>query len=467
MNIPTSSPSPSHTLPPFADPVRAPLRGHMKVKAQGLPGLSMSDYWFLAGLVLALFYVADPFLLKLDKIGLTKHLPLFVSMFGVLLANTGNWLFPPVSNKPARHWQVLSAGLPLIILGIWIVLGSLYARKYSGINNSFVTVGLYMLFTFMAARMVLVSPARAGIVRAYLLTTAIFGVFMIMRMALDFGDKEPVSYHELEAMIIPLAVYFALRPAGNRHWQALLTLFFLVAGLVFRKNTGFMVLALTLLYIWIAEWRFRFRESLTFRFWTMLWLVLLLVGGIAAAGYLSQQRGELMPSGNSQYRLKTYEVAWSKFIDSPGWGTGFTKPATEKFTGYEIIAAHGNLATHSDILDLAAQGGVIALTLWLWGYLRITNISLRHALRGRPRDDMHAAAHALACMSLTSIVVYSFNPILLQPVKAFLLWGQFGMLLGVALYLANNPAKDAEPIAKIIGATGNTAVSTRNRKETK
>jgi hypothetical protein len=40
-------------------------------------------------------------------------------------------------------------------------------------------------------------------------------------------------------------------------------------------------------------------------------------------------------------------------------------------------------------------------------------------------------------MSLASIVVYAFNPILLQPAKSFLMWSQFGMLLGIALHLGN------------------------------
>src|SRR3546814_8489846 len=46
-----------------------------------------------------------------------------------------------------------------------------------------------------------------------------------------------------------------------RHWKAFWTLFFIMGGLVFQKNTGFLVLGLTLLYIWVVEWRFRFRES--------------------------------------------------------------------------------------------------------------------------------------------------------------------------------------------------------------
>ena len=42
-------------------------------------------------------------------------------------------------------------------------------------------------------------------------------------------------------------------------------------------------------------------------------------------------------------------------------------------------------------------------------------------------------------MSLTGVLVYAFNPIMLQPVKAMLLWGQLGMLLGIALYRAETP----------------------------
>lgn len=408
------------------------------------PALMMSDYWFLAGLILALFYVADPFFWRLDKTGLTKHIPLIISTCGVMLANVGNQVFDAEKSVRQRNWQVLNAGLPLIALGIWIVMGSLYARKFSDINNTFITVGLYMLFTFLAARMVMISPARASIVRVFLLYATLAGIFMVIRMATNY-DGMNVNYHELEALIIPLAVYFALRPsalADNKksYTQLLFTLFFLAAGFVFRKNTGFLVLLLTLIYISMAEWRFRFRESVVFKFWTLLWVLIVLIAGVAAAGYFAQQQ-ELLPSGNPQYRMLTYDIAWNKFMSSPVWGTGFTGQATEKFTAYAINSAQGNLATHSDILDLAAQGGIIAMCLWLWGYLRAARISLRDALKGlRPRDDIRAAAHCLACMSLASIVVYAFNPILLQPAKSLLMWSQFGMLLGIALHLGNEQA---------------------------
>ena len=305
--------------------------------------LSLSDYWLLAGLWLAMFYVADPFGLRLDLIGVTKHLPLMLGIGGVILANIGAWIFPPREEAATRrkYWQILSVALPLILLGAWIFFGSLFARKVEGINNTFINVGLYMLFTVFIARQTMLSPARASLVKAYLLGATIAGVFMVIRM-LPLGWPR-VNYHELEALIIPLAAYFALRP-GNRHWKAFWTLFFIMGGLVFQKNTGFLVLGLTLLYIWVVEWRFRFRESAGFRFWTVLWTVVIIVAGIAAYGYLAYQRGEIMPSGNPQYRMVTYERAWLDFRDSPIWGTGFTEAAVKRFTGFDIQAARGILA---------------------------------------------------------------------------------------------------------------------------
>jgi hypothetical protein len=103
------------------------------------------------------------------------------------------------------------------------------------------------------------------------------------------------------------------------------------------------------------------------------------------------------------------------------------------------------LATHSDVLDLLAQGGVFAISLWLWSYIRIGRLTFRNVLRGRVEDDLHAAVHTLACMSIAGILVYAFNPILLQPAKALLYWAQIGMLLGVALHFSGRTVEKPKP----------------------
>src|SRR5690606_3894574 len=87
--------------------------------------LSLSDYWLLAGFWLAMFYVADPFMIRLDLIGITKHIPLLLCIGGVVLANIGSWIFPPREEAASRrkYWQILSSALPLILLGSWIFFG--------------------------------------------------------------------------------------------------------------------------------------------------------------------------------------------------------------------------------------------------------------------------------------------------------------------------------------------------------
>lgn len=396
--------------------------------------LRMSDWWLLAAFWLALAFLADPLGWRLEKQLTTKHLPLLLALGAALFVVVGHVIFPP---EPGRRrgpgGTVLRAGLPLLLLGAWILAGSLYTRNANGINNTFLALGLYMLFALVLARVILVSPARDRIVRGFLLAAAAVAAFMIGRMAVEIGERN-VAYHELEALTIPLAVYFAMRPNRSPNWHALLTMFFLLGGLVYRKNTGYLVMLATAAYLWFVHWRFRFVESPGFRRLTVIWLVVLASAAASVVAYRAVIGAEWFPSGNPQYRVKTYEAAWSSFKASPGWGNGFTASATEKFKDFDIRVARGVLPSHSDVLDLAAHGGVLALLLWVWAYLRAGRIAWTGLLRRRPVDDIGAAAHALACMNLTAIIVYAFNPIMLQPVKAFLLWGQFGLLLGLALH---------------------------------
>ena len=414
-----------------------------RVWVKASPSLLLSDYVFLAGLWAALLFVYDPFDWRLERQFLSKHLPAMVALGGVLLVWIGNALFArsPIG-RPEPRWRVISGAFPLFVLAVWIAAGSWYARNTLGINNTFMIVGVYMLFTLLAARVVLLSPARERLVQAYLRGALLVCALMYLRILTYWviGGEGDVPYHEMEALVIPAAVYFAMRPEAR--WNGALLVFFLLGGLLFRKNTAYLVIMLTGVYLWVFHWRFRFRESPVFRQWTFV----IGFGGamalVAAVVYLAYPWGEAMPSGNPQYRLLTYEQAWRRFLDSPIWGTAFAASGTEKFTGFDIAAAKGVLPTHSDVLDLAANGGVIALVLWLWGYLRIARLAWRHLLRKRERSELLAVAHTLACMNLCGILVYIFNPIMLQPAKALILWTSMGLLLGLSLYCARQAGNE-------------------------
>jgi hypothetical protein len=76
---------------------------------------------------------------------------------------------------------------------------------------------------------------------------------------------------------------------------------------------------------------------------------------------------------------------------------------------------------------------VLALGLLICAYTRIWRCATRTILATRVKDDIVAAAHALACTTVTGVFVYAFNPILLEPDRALLLWADAGLLLGMAI----------------------------------
>ena len=80
---------------------------------------------------------------------------------------------------------------------------------------------------------------------------------------------------------------------------------------------------------------------------------------------------------------------------------------------------------------------LLAVALWLLALARIARVVLANLLRPQRQDDPRVPyAHALIVMSAAGVVTYVFNPILLQPAMAYLLWTNLGLLVGLALSAA-------------------------------
>lgn len=154
--------------------------------------------------------------------------------------------------------------------------------------------------------------------------------------------------------------------------------------------------------------------------------------------HLRQADREFIPSGNTEFRLHMYELAFDKFTDSPLWGTVFSDSPVQKFELYDTGVARNLLPTHSDLLDLLAHGGLIAIGLWLLAHLRVFGAVRRTILARREAHSRHvyAMTQTLTCMMLLAIVTYAFNPMLLNPSRALLIWSQVGMLAGLACHFA-------------------------------
>jgi hypothetical protein len=360
-----------------------------------------------------------------------KHLALAVALPAIVLTFAGFGL-RAAGPGGARLALLGSVLWPLLLLATLVLGGSLYARFVQGIQETFLNVGLYMLLTYCAAAVVLRSDAPEALLRAYfrilLAAAAVMGAYLIA----NFGVRQ--VYHEQIFLVIPLAVlFFAQRDGVLLRWAG--CGFFLAMAWLSQKYTSYLIGALTVAYIALVIAVPRMAPRPGARRTALIYWVCVM-GGTAAAvfAWLSSRGSFDLPTGNVEYRMETYGAAWARFLDSPLWGTLFSVEAVEKFTLYSIRGSRNTLPSHSDVLDLLANGGILAMALWISALGRIARVVHANLLGPRLLDDGWAPyAHTLAVMSAAGVVTYAFNPILLQPAMAFLLWTNLGMLVGLAL----------------------------------
>lgn len=400
--------------------------------ASSHPGLVWSDYGYLLGAAVAAVVVVNPF--DWDAARNTpaiRHLALLISVLAVLLTVAGRQICAPLQR--AEHGdRLLRVAWPLLVLAMLIIGGGTYARFVDGIQNTFLVVGLYMMGTFCAAMMVLKTGAPGELLRGYFRIIVAAAVIMGFYLIVNFGVRQ--VYHEQIFLVIPMAAVFIARPGhGILRWLG--CGFFLSMTWYSPKYTSYLIGVLTVVYLAfvVALPRLGSRSGLykvTLIYWSFMTAALI----AAVFAYFALRGAVELPSGNPEYRLHTYLGAWERFKESPLWGTLFSVEAVEKFTPYSIGIAGNVLPTHSDILDFMAHGGIIAMLLWLFGLVRILRFSFGSMLHPKFLDHPWAPyAHTLALMSLAGVVTYSFNPILLQPSLAYLLWTNLGLLLGLAL----------------------------------
>ncbi len=394
--------------------------------------LVWTEYLFLLGVAVATLVTVDPLRMNLEADTIIKHLGLAISIPAIALNLIGHRLFAP---SGPRHpiMAPIQAVWPLFLLAGLIVVGALYARLFMHLQDTFLNVGLYMLITFATATVVLQTEAPERFLRAYFGIAVAAALVMGLALIANYGKRQ--VYHEQIFLIVPMAVLFFLGMRGRplSRWGG--TLFFLGMGWMSQKFTSYMVTGLTLLYLGIVLWswsrsRYSALHRVTAAYWATLLIALVPVAWIVVAHH----GGVDVPTGNTGYRLHTYAAAWDRFVDSPLWGTLFMAQSVHKFTLYNIGISGNRLPTHSDVLDLLANGGIIAVMLLIAGWYCIGRLA-RRMLFG-PEAEGHAwyaYGHTLAATSICAVLVYTFNPILLQPSMAYLVWANLGVLLGLAL----------------------------------
>ena len=414
---------------------RAAVLPHSKEAARATASgartsLVWSEYCYLFCVVVALALVIVPPEWNFYGRRVIRQLPLFGSILCALLCFLGRKLSMP--NEPLLSARVaIRTLLPLAVLALWIVIGSLHARTVENFQSTFLNFGLYMSAAITAALIVSSSAAPTRLAQFYLRLVVCAALTMSVVLALSFGKRE--IYHEQIFLVIPIAVVCAIS-ARSRALTWLACAFVLTTALLSRKNTSYLIALLTVFYIAAFLWLNTIKRAPSIK---QLWAHYLAFVGVlivAAAGcYVLYNRERYLPSGNVEFRSFTYRAAWQQFLDSPLWGTSFSAESIRKFTLYTIGISRNRLPTHSDVMDLLANGGLLAVTLWLWSYFRAGVFAFRRVLAPRFLHYPWAPhAHAFAMISVAAVATYAFNPILLQPEMAFLTWSTLGFLVGLA-----------------------------------
>lgn len=360
-----------------------------------------------------------------------RHLPLLLTLPAVVLSYVGGRLTTPMHSIGYRD-SLFRLFWPLLLLALIVLTGSLHARWVDGVQATFANVGTYMLMTPIATVMVTSSHSPLKLVDR-LLTWLLIGAFtMCGGLIYYFGVRE--MFHEQIFLLLPLSA-FCILAARKALIGWLGGLFILSMAILSMKNTSYIIALMILGYLSVLLWlphvnRAKSTKQLLGHYITA---VVLLATAVAIAWVISQ-REALLPTGNVAYRSHTYLLAWQQFQASPLWGTLFNAESIREFTLYTIGIAGNRLPSHSDLMDLLANGGALGIGLWLLSYFKIFRLAYQRLLApSLVREPFAAHGHTLALISLAGIVTYTFNPVLLQPALAYLLWTCLGLLVGLAL----------------------------------
>lgn len=418
--------------PWFAHGVPAPRHGpaaRFSTPALRVEGMQFTDWMLVGVLGLACFIsISQPlFGLQLHH-SILNHFPLMLMLAVLTLHLVGMGM-----NRQLVPWQTLLSVWPLAALGLFALVGSLVAKYALQEKDSYLSFAIYMLLIPLYIGCIARDSQR---LRSWAL--ALITVWLLTSLAalsgevLRIGARE--SLHEIEYLVI--TGFFAMFYVSRGWAFKLLALTLLLASAVLNhKLTGYIIATMAVLHIvGAAGWRRLPRE------WKLPYAAAAIVGTLVVAGALTFLYFEFryyLPSGNAGVRLSQYEAVWSQFLRSPVWGYAYLAGSGEDYREYTRLL---NIPTHSDVLDMLKHGGLIALLLFVWGYVKIFLIVNRAVVESQHDRVLNAYFLGARFFQVTALVTFAINPLLLKGPFLIVIWANLGLAVGLALCLRRQTA---------------------------
>ncbi|MDZ4141368.1 MAG: O-antigen ligase family protein [Methylotenera sp.] len=396
-----------------------------------IPKLVMTDYLFLFGMTLAVCWAVDAFNWQLEFRGFLKHLPLILTLPAFVLAFVGFALFKKQSTIDIPNKTLNSI---ILLFATFVTIGSLYARYINGIQNSFLTLGMYAFMAPISAWFIVRSQNPNKLIKCIVLIYVFWALLAIFMQFIKFGGL--AVFHSREHLVLAgVSVLYFLAPSKFSKFMVISLI--ALGAFAGHKNTAYMI-ALLLFFCFFMISSIVYVEKIKDRFirW-MFWFksIFLLAISSLTIGLAYLYVKSTLPDGNPGYRLHTYEIAWNKFLSSPIWGNGYTRAATEEFDLFTVATSTQVLPTHSDPLDIIANGGLIGFMLWFSVYVILIDrwyFLVRHP-DSQSDKTLIPYIHASFCITFSGLIACMFNPVITSsPNNAWACWAIVGILIVTA-----------------------------------
>jgi hypothetical protein len=211
-----------------------------KLKSQK-PKMVMTDYLFLIGMTVSVCWAVDAFNWQLEFRGFLKHLPLILTLPAFILAFVGYVLFKKQSTIDIPNKTL---NLIILVFAAFVTTGSLYARYVNGIQNSFLTMGMYAFMAPFTAWFVARSPNPNKLIKCLLLIYAFWALMAIFMQFVKFGGM--AVFHSREHLVLAgVSVLYFLAP--SKFPKFMMISLIALGAFAGHKNTAYMVALLLFL----------------------------------------------------------------------------------------------------------------------------------------------------------------------------------------------------------------------------
>jgi len=386
--------------------------------------MDFTDGLVVFAITLQLFWAVDPFAIELWRRPLTRHLPTILAVAATLLCIAGRLLFRP-ELRPTLG-AVVRTYRGLILFAAFVIGGSLYARFALAIDSSFLLMGTSVILGG-PVNLWLIRTSRAPMVVVRDITIAMVGVALlgVLMNTIHFGN---MLYHAMEHVVL-VAVAMPLIVGRKPVIRLLGALLCILAAVAPNKITGYIVLLMIFAWVFVDELMMRTAADANRLRAGLRRILGALVGmvGILGVVFLYQATKSHLPDGNTVYRLHTYQMAIDRFLDSWLWGRAFAASAVDHFDLFVVNASTQSLPTHSDPLDILANGGLLGAIPFVLGLLSMLyaawKVLTRNWASGEPGHGLARGQLAMYFLVMTSgLTVMAFNPVLNSASSSYVYW---------------------------------------------